>query len=66
MEKLSAGQPQIIRAYQRDEEYKSWLRYALLESIELAVPYRHIQKWRAEIVAASDFLYFGLTTARNR
>ena len=66
MQKELAGQPQVIRAYQRDEEYKQWLRFSVLESLELAVPYRLIHKWRAEIMAAADLVYFGLTTLRGK
>jgi len=63
-----AGQPQIIRAYQRDEEYRQWLRYAVLESLELGsiLPYRIIHNYRAEWAVASDFIYFTLTTLQGK
>lgn len=63
-----AGQPQIIRAYQRDEEYRQWLRFTVLESLELGqlLPYRLIHSYRAEWALASDFTYFALTTLKGK
>lgn len=37
---LAASQPEIVRVWQRDEEYKQWVRYAWLESLELIIPFR--------------------------
>ncbi len=59
-------QPEILRAYQRDEEYKMILRYLLLESLEVFVHYRSLSKYDAEIKMTSDFLYYFLTTIKGK
>ena len=62
----NALQPEILRAYQRDDEYKMILRYLLLESMEVFVNYRLLTKYDAEIKMGSDLLYYLLTTIRGK
>ena len=59
-------QPEILRACQRDEEYKMILRYLVLESLEVFVNYRTLNKYDAEIKMSSDFIYYLLTTIRGK
>ena len=59
-------QPEILRAYQRDEEYKMMLRYLVMESLEVFIKYRFLSKYDAEIKMGSDFLYYLLTTIRGK
>jgi len=61
-----ALQPEILRAYQRDDEYKMILRFMLLESMEVFVNYRLITRYDAEIKMGSDFIYYLLTTIRGK
>ena len=61
-----ANQPHIISAYQRDSEYRSWLRFAVLESLEILLPYRLIHSSRAEWTIFADLVYFALTTGRGK
>jgi hypothetical protein len=59
-------QPEILRAYQRDEEYKMMLRYLVMEALEVFVKYRVLSKYDAEIKMGSDLLYYILTTIRGK
>ena len=59
-------QPEILRAYQRDEEYKLMLRYLVMEALEVFIKYRTLSKYDAEIKMGSDFLYYVLTTIRGK
>ena len=62
---FSAG-PYIIRANQRDEEYKLWLKFSLLESLELILRYKVIHDWRSELSVLSDLTYYLTTTMLQR
>ena len=66
MEKIQASQPEIVRAFQRDEEYRQWLRFAFLESSELFISFRALYDWRSELTLLADLCYFGFTTARRK
>ena len=59
-------QPEILRAYQRDEEYKMMLRYLVMEALEVFVKYRMLSKYDSEIKMGSDLLYYILTTIRGK
>lgn len=61
-----ASASHLIRAYQRDEEYKTWLRYSVLESCELFFKARWISRWRGELTLCSDLLYYAMTTLQNK
>jgi len=52
-----AKSAEILRAYQRDLEYKSMLNFAMVEYFECIMGYRIIQKYRGEICLLSDFVY---------
>lgn len=59
-------QPEILRAYQRDDEYKLILRYMIIESLETFINYRTISKYDAELKMLSDLTYYLLTTIRGK
>jgi hypothetical protein len=41
------------------------LRYSLIESLELVVPYRKLHERRAGIALCSNLLYYLMTTLRH-
>ena len=55
-----------MRAYQRDEEYRQWLRFYVLESSELFLSYRNRYNWTSEVTLVADLTYFACTTARRK
>ena len=59
-------QPEILRAYQRDEEYKMILRTLLYEALETVISYRFMARYDSEIRMGSDLLYYLLTTIRGK
>lgn len=59
-------QPELLRAYQRDEEYKSFLRYSVIESLEVFINYRILNKYDAEIRCVADFIYYLVTTISKK
>lgn len=59
-------QPEIMRAYQRDEEYKSFIRFSVLECLEVLINYRLLAKYDAEIRCVSDMIYYLVTTIRKK
>lgn len=60
--KAFSKQPEIMRSYQRDEEYKQLLRFLIIESLETMIHYRTLSKYDSEIRLTSDFIYYLLTT----
>lgn len=62
----NSKQPEILRAYQRDDEYKLTLRFLLIESLETIINYRTLSKYDSEIKMLSDFIYYLLTTLRGK
>ena len=44
-----AKSPEIMRAYQRDIEYKIMLRFSVIEFLETKFDYRIIRKYQSEI-----------------
>lgn len=54
--------PEIMRAFQRDEEYKHVLRFMAVEALEVFINYRTLNKYDSEIRMGSDFIYYALTT----
>lgn len=57
----NARQPEILRAYMRDQEYKSLFHYYLLEAAEVFLPYRILSKFQNELKFIADFSYLSLT-----
>jgi len=58
-------QPELMRAFQRDEEIRLTLRSSLLEALETFIKYRNILKWEDELLLTADLFYFGVTTLKG-
>ncbi|CDW86965.1 peroxisome biogenesis factor 10 [Stylonychia lemnae] len=63
---MYSKQPEIMRAYQRDEEYKQMLRFLIIEALETMIHYRTLSKFDSEIRMGSDLLYYLLTSMRGK
>ena len=61
-----AKSPEIMRAYQRDVEYKLMFKFAIVEFLESRFDYRVIRKYQAEIKCLSDLIFTWMTTVRGR
>ena len=59
-------QPEVLRAFQRDDEYKQILRFMIIESLEVFINYRKLSNYDSEIKMGSDFVYYLFTTMRGK
>ncbi|XP_054710940.1 peroxisome biogenesis factor 10-like [Uloborus diversus] len=57
-----AGQPEILRSFQKDEEYIHSLRSAISDLVQKLTGIPFWIKWKDFIDTSSDFLFFSLTT----
>ncbi|XP_053431177.1 peroxisome biogenesis factor 10 isoform X1 [Nycticebus coucang] len=62
MAAASASPPEVIRAAQKDEHYRSGLRSAAGGALHSLAGAKKWLEWRKEIELLSDVAYFGLTT----
>ncbi len=59
-------QPEMMRAFARDEDFKSHLCFKLVETLEVFVNYRLLSKWDEELKVVAELIYFAFTTLRSK
>lgn len=60
-----AGQPDILRAAERDNNFKQLINFKVLEVLEILLKYNVITKYEKEIKLLTDTIYYMLTTGKN-
>ena len=61
-----AKSPEILRAYERDCEFRAIFNFALREALEQVFDYRLLAKYNSEVNILEKFIYYWLTTLRGK